>query len=108
MTFDPVINMNTVITSLVAIGGVLGFIYTMKGKLDSLVQRIEDKFDTIDKDVAAIRDLLTTQIRQDGRIGRLEEQMLEVRKDTRELRHGEGFVNPLVPAKRNFGPGEKL
>jgi hypothetical protein len=108
MTFDPVINMNTVITSLVAIGGVLGFIYTMKGKLDSLVQRIEDKFDTIDKDVAAIRDLLTTQIRQDGRIGRLEEQMLEVRKDIRELRHGEGFVNPLVPAKRNFGPGEKL
>jgi uncharacterized membrane protein YqgA involved in biofilm formation len=108
MTFDPVINMNTVITSLVAIGGVLGFIYTMKGKLDSLVQRIEDKFDTIDKDVAAIRDLLTTQIRQDGRIGRLEEQMLEVRKDIRELRHGGGFVNPLVPAKRNFGPGEKL
>jgi hypothetical protein len=106
LTFDPVVNLNTIINAAIVIGGILGFVYTMKGKLDSLVQRIEDKFDAIDKDVAAIRDLLTTQVRQDSRIERLEEQMAEVRKDIREIRHGEGFVYPIGPAKRQFGPGE--
>jgi Tfp pilus assembly protein PilO len=93
MTFNPSIDFNTIIQAFVALVAVLGFIYAIKGKLDNLVQRIEDKFDTIDKDVAAIRDLLTTQIRQDSRLNRLEEQMAEVRKDVRELRHGDGFIN---------------
>lgn len=97
LTIDSTINLNTIVTLFIAIGGGLGFIYTMNGKLAAIAQRIEDKFDAIDRDVAAIRELLTTQVRQDARLERLEEQMVEVRKDIREHRHGEGFVHPLQP-----------
>jgi hypothetical protein len=92
---DWTFNIGTVTQILVILGGIFAFVYSVKGDVSAVKSNIAD----IKQELRELRKVLTTQVEHAGRIERIEEDVRELRSDLKELRHGEGFVLPLVNRK---------
>jgi len=92
--FEPTITIGALFTIGSSLFGVfftcLFFVWTLRGRVDSLTSQMG----VVVAELSAMRRIMETQARQDERIISLE-------KRWDELRHGEGMVLPLQPARRH-------
>jgi len=93
LTFEPTITVGALFTIASTIIGVfvtcLFFGWSLRGKIDNL----DNKVGVMGVELTGVRKILETQARQD-------ERLIAMEKRLDELRHGEGMVLPLVPARR--------
>jgi hypothetical protein len=93
LTFEPTITVSALFTIGSSFFGVfftcLFFVWTLRGRVDNLTNQMT----VVASELTAVRKILEIQARQDERINSLE-------KRWDELRHGEGMVLPLMPARR--------
>jgi hypothetical protein len=92
---DWTVNVGTIVQIVVILGGIIAFVYSVKGDVSAVKGNIAD----IKQELRELRKVLTTQVDHEGRLERCEQDVRELRADLKELRHGEGFVLPLVNRK---------
>lgn len=90
---DWTLNVGTLVNIIVLAGGILIFVYSVKGDVSKVKENIGD----IKEELKELRKVFTTQVDHDGRLARAEQDIRALRADIKELRHGEGFVFPLKP-----------
>ena len=95
MIIDWTFNVSAIVQIIVLAAGAITFVYAVKGDVSMVKQNITD----IKEELKELRKVLTTQIAHEGRLERVEEDVRGLRADLKELRHGEGFVLPLVNRK---------
>ena len=90
---DWTLNVGTLVNIIVLAGGILIFVYSVKGD----VSKVKDNISDIKEELKELRKVFTTQVDHDGRLKRVEDDIRTLRVEIKELRHGEGFVFPLKP-----------
>lgn len=90
---DWTLNVGTLVNIIVLAGGILIFVYSVKGDVSKVKENIGD----IKEELKELRKVFTTQVDHDGRLKRVEDDIRTLRAEIKELRHGEGFVFPLKP-----------
>lgn len=89
---DWTVNVGTIAQIIVILGSVLTFVFKVNDKVDKVRENVGE----IKDELKELRKVFTTQVDHDGRLSRNEKDIADLRADIKELRHGEGFVFPLV------------
>lgn len=94
---DYTINIGVILQVLAVIGGVIAFLRkenTVKRKEDAVAITLTNDVNYIKEKVKSISELVTSR-------AVMEKDIMNMKEDIRELRHGDGFVLP----KRSIAPG---
>ncbi len=89
---DWTVNIGTLVQIGVIVAGIFAFVFSVRGDVLKVKENVTD----IKDELKELRKVLTIQVDHDGRLRRAEEDIRSLRDDVKELRHGEGYVFPIV------------
>lgn len=91
MVIDWTFNIGTLIQIATIVAAAIVFVVSVKGD----VSKVKDNITDIKDELKELRKVMTVQVDHDGRLRRAEADIRDLEEAIKEMRHGQGFVNPM-------------